>query len=277
LAANVAAMCFAPMDHAKRVASSLRSTRPRAAHTARQAVIPMRHRDHGSSCCLLRSASARGYGGQGCGAHGPPLTAPHAARVPRSCFAVGYAGQVRYSRWGQRGGPLAMRFPPSVFPLWKPPFQIPPFQSGLHQRGQTAGGKRTAAFLENGAKPPRSRRFFSAPFSAAALRVATAPPPLNQPRCARPQSWGQRVGRSGNGSRGSTRCRPFVDAAKRRQVHHPRRCAAGFPMKHRDPVTRRASDPAGTAPAKPSRCLLSARRWCGQLFSFSRQSRRGGW
>lgn len=55
-----------------------------------------------------------------------------------------------------------MRFPPSVFPLWKPPFPptprlrrvsgrcaacdlIPPLLCGPHQRGKTAGGQRTAA------------------------------------------------------------------------------------------------------------------------------------
>jgi len=30
---------------------------------------------------------------------------------------------------------------------------IPPFQSGPHQRGKTAGGQRTAALMENGASP----------------------------------------------------------------------------------------------------------------------------
>ena len=74
--------------------------------------------------------------------------------------------------------PRARRLPrPCVCPLQFSPFgnplsRFPLFSAESHQRGQTAGGKRTAAFMENGAKPPRSRRFFSTPFSAAALRVS---------------------------------------------------------------------------------------------------------
>ena len=94
-----------------------------------------------------------------------PSTTLHVARVPRCGIPVARRPPE------SAAAPVTLRFPPSVFPLWKPPFQIPPFR-GLHQRGQTAGGNRTAAFMENGAKPPRSRRFSSAPFSAAALRVA---------------------------------------------------------------------------------------------------------
>jgi hypothetical protein len=64
----------------------------------------------------------------------------------------------------------AMRFPPSVFPLWEPPFQISPFQKrtppkGANRRGPPHGG------LHGKRRENRLRAvFFMAPFSAAALR-----------------------------------------------------------------------------------------------------------
>ena len=99
--------------------------------------------------------------------------------------------------------PEAMRFPPSVFPLWKPPFQIPPFQAdstkGANRRGQPHGGlsgKRRKTAEE-------SAVFFSAVFGRRPTG-GPAPAAAESTPCARPHSWGQRVGRAGNGSRTRT-------------------------------------------------------------------------
>ena len=129
--------------------------------------------------------------------------------------------------------PEAMRFPPSVFPLWKPPFQIPPFQADS-TKGANRRGNRTAAFLENGAKPPKSRRFSSAPFSAAALRVAPPPPPLNQPLALDP-TLGVSALVGPATARALARCRPSKVHAKRVGSSPPKSCAAGFPDEASEP------------------------------------------
>ena len=165
-----------------------------------------------------------------------PVTTPHAARAPR----IGIPVARRPAR--ERGGTLALRFPPSVFPLWEPPFQIPPFQADSTKGGKPQGAtarrpswktaqnrRRVGGFLQ--------RRFQPPPYGG------PAPPPLDQPRCARPQSWGQRVGRAETGcGRSGPRTVPALRGPReaRGPVHRPSHCAAGFPMRHRDPVTRRA-------------------------------------
>ena len=165
-------------------------------------------------------------------------------------------------------------FSPFSFPPLGTPFPDSPFKSGLHQRGQTAGGNRTAAFLENGAKPPRSRRFSLAPFSAAALRVA---PPHR--RSINPVALDPTLGVSAlvgpkpvAAVQVLARFRPSKVApiAKRigALILPPKTLRGGFAL--RAPATRRASDPATVT---PSRCgigmscrLRTARRGCGQLF-----------
>ena len=171
----------------------------------------------------------------------------------------------------RRPGPA---FSPFSFPPLETPFPDSPFKSGLHQRGQTAGGNRTAAFLENGAKPPRSRRFSLAPFSAAALRVA---PPHR--RSINPVALDPTLGVSAlvgpkpvAAVQVLARFRPSKVApiAKRigALILPPKTLRGGFAL--RAPATRRASDPATVT---PSRCgigmscrLRTARRGCGQLF-----------
>lgn len=96
--------------------------------------------------------AGRGYGPQ----------APEAGDVPRGRLAP------------------ATPFPPSVFPLWKPPFLIPP-SCGSRQRGQTAGGHGAASSTPTQRRPSGCRG-----------QPAACPPPLR-----RSPRRGGRVGRAG--------------------------------------------------------------------------------
>ena len=108
-------------------------------------------------------------------------------------------------------------FPPSVFPLWKPPFLIPPFSKESTKGGKPQGaparrplwrGRRHGASLS----PCLSRPQRACRPRAAALRVAAATPPLS-PRCATaPRGRARWSGRHRlSPFRASTRCRPSVE------------------------------------------------------------------
>ena len=110
--------------------------------------------------------------------------------------------------------------PALVFP------PAPPFPARQLAASPSRGGAPIPSGTRQGEKPIQgetARLLFRS--INAALRVAAAPPPLNQPHCARPQSWGQRVGRAGNGSRGSTRGQPLRQVAASRRGSPPKRVA----------------------------------------------------
>ena len=134
-------------------------------------------------------------------------------------------------------------FSPFSFPPLETPLPESPFSSGLHQRGQTAGGTRTAAFLENGAKPRNRRGFLQRRFRPPPYGWPPPPPPLHQPRCARPQSRGQRVGRAetGCGRSGPRTVSALRGRRKAATGSPPKSCAAGFASR---PATRRACSPS---------------------------------
>lgn len=58
------------------------------------------------------------------------------AIVAHGCPQAPEAGDVDAA-----GGGWDMRFPPSFFPLWKPPFRLPPFQADHTKGGKPQGDK----------------------------------------------------------------------------------------------------------------------------------------
>ena len=174
-----------------------------------------------------------------CGAHVPPRYRP--ARCPRA--PMRYSPVPRMPPEARR--PPALRFPPSVFPLLETPFPDSPFSSGLHQRGQTAGGNARRPFWKTAQGRQRVGGFSKAPFSATALRVATTPPPLVNPSRWAPLK-GSALGRAETGSRSGL---PRLSALQGRRVR-------GVDLATQDvarrvslaPATRRASDPATGTP-----------------------------
>ena len=95
-----------------------------------------------------------------------------------------------------RRAAVGMRFPPSVFPLWKPPFLIPPFlrttPKGENRRGTTHGGsygkRRESGLL---GRPLSWRRFPRRP-SGARRHSAAWPPLAPRPRRGRARWSGRR-------------------------------------------------------------------------------------
>ena len=221
LAANIAAMGFVP----QRSGYAAKPTRAPRTQSATRPFIEAKNRR--VSCCLpkMRRAPA---------ARVLPRTLP---ACPAAVFPL------------PEDRPRARRRPwPCVFPLQFSPFgnplaRIPLFKGGLHQRGQTAGGTRTAAFLENGAKPRNRRGFLQRRFRPPPYGWPPPPPPLHQPRCARPQSWGQRVGRAetGCGRSGPRTVSALRGRRKAATGSPPKSCAAGFASR---PATRRACSPS---------------------------------
>ena len=134
------------------LAHYVRSTIPARAPDKRPATRPFIEAKNRRVSCRLRIV-----------AYLPPITAPHAARVPRCGMPVARRPPE------SAAAPVALRFPPSVFPFWEPPFQIPPFQrtppKGANRRGQPHGG-----LSGKRRKTAEESAVFSAPFSAAALR-----------------------------------------------------------------------------------------------------------
>lgn len=96
-----------------------------------------------------------------------PIRRPHIAgqcpaspSIPPMCYRAApdarramFAPQAPEAGDVPRGGRHpSTPFPPSVFPLWKPPFQIPP-SCGSRQRGQTAGGHGAASSTPTQRRP----------------------------------------------------------------------------------------------------------------------------
>ena len=246
-------MRFRPAELAHYVRSD---THPRAAHTTCRAVIP------------LRGITARHAVCRRCGAPEPPRnTTPRAPmryslpRMPPS----------------QRGGAPALRFPPSVFPLWKPPFQIPPLKADSTKGGKPQGATARRPFWKTaqnrrGVGGFSQRRFRPPPYGG------PAPPPLNQPRCARPQSWGQRVGRAESGcGRSGPRTLPALQGRRVRGVDlPPKTLRGGFRFAPQNPPR---PDPATVTPArKRLRAVMPIANRPKRMrttFPFSRQVKRG--
>ena len=225
-------MRTAPMDHAKRVASS--PTRAPDKHPATRPFIEAQNRR--VSCCLR------------IGAHGPPEYNP--ARYPRAPSGIPIGNSAAAPR-------------PCVFPLQFSPLETPFPESPFSRADSTKGGKPQGANARRPFWKTAQNRGTDAVFFSAVFRRrptgGPAPPPLNQPHCARPRSWGQRVGRAETGcGRSGPRT---VSALRGRRVRGDdltaqdiaRRVVVAFAT---PPVTRRASDPATIAPAEPSRWLL---------------------
>jgi len=150
-----------------------------------------------------------------------------------------------------------MRFPPSVFPLWKPPFPSTssgsPLEDSLRpdspfsKADSTKGGKPQGAnarrpFWKTAQNRRRVGGFFQRRFQPPPYG-GPAPPPLNQPRCARPQSWGQRVGRAETGcGRSGPRTVSALRGRRRAATSSPPKTLRGgsFLRSQKPPESRRA-------------------------------------